>query len=155
MRRAALMPRSTLAAESFGDPVAFEEPGYRLARQVLTDRGATLLPIPVDDDGLRVSDLPTGTAVPPLVYLTPSHQFPLGSRLSLPRRHAVIGWAAAHDSLLVEDDYDGEFRYDTTPLPALAALAPSAWPILAPSLKCYRRPCGWATWLSRGSCAIR
>lgn len=116
-----LIARAVLAD---GDSVAIEEPGYRLAQQVVTDRGASLLPIPVDSDGLRVMDLPVGSATPPLVYLTPSHQFPLGSRLSVPRRHALISWATVHDSLLIEDDYDGEFRYDTTPLPALAALDP-------------------------------
>lgn len=108
-----------------GDPVAFEEPGYRLARQVLREHGARILPVPVDDDGLQVAELPCGEAAPTLVYTTPSHQFPLGSRLSLPRRHALLNWAHTYDSLIVEDDYDGEFRYDIAPLPALASLNPS------------------------------
>ncbi len=107
-----------------GDPVAFEEPGYRLARQVLREHGAEIVPIPVDEDGLDVAVLTAGSAAPLLVYTTPSHQFPLGSRLSLPRRHALLAWAAQQESLIVEDDYDGEFRYDTAPLPALAALDP-------------------------------
>lgn len=105
-----------------GDVVACEEPGYRLARQVLRERGAVILPIAVDEDGLRTAQLPTGPDAPLLVYTTPSHQFPLGSRLSLPRRHALLSWAQEQDSLIVEDDYDGEFRYDTAPLPALASL---------------------------------
>ncbi|ACO48047.1 PLP-dependent aminotransferase family protein [Deinococcus deserti] len=117
-----LVARAVLAP---GDVAAFEEPGYRLARQVLRERGARILPVPVDGDGLRVSELPVGAEAPTLVYTTPSHQFPLGSRLSLPRRRALLDWAQAHDSLIVEDDYDGEFRYDTAPLPALAALDPS------------------------------
>ncbi|UQN08136.1 PLP-dependent aminotransferase family protein [Deinococcus sp. QL22] len=108
-----------------GDTAAFEEPGYRLARQVLRERGVQILPVPVDADGMRVSALPLGVDAPPLVYLTPSHQFPLGSRLSIPRRHALLAWAREHDSLIVEDDYDGEFRYDTAPLPVLASLDPS------------------------------
>lgn len=108
-----------------GDVAAFEEPGYPLARQVLRERGVQILPVPVDGDGLRVSELPLGVAAPPLVYITPSHQFPLGSRLSIPRRHALLAWAREQDSLIVEDDYDSEFRYDTTPLPALASLDPS------------------------------
>ncbi|WP_083922623.1 PLP-dependent aminotransferase family protein [Deinococcus aquatilis] len=116
-----LVARAVLAP---GDMVAFEEPGYRLARQVLRERGAQILPVPVDEDGLRVSELPAGASAPPLVYTTPSHQFPLGSRLSLSRRHALLTWAREQDSLIVEDDYDGEFRYDTTPLPALASLDP-------------------------------
>ena len=116
-----LIARAVLA---LGDAAAFEDPGYRLACQVLRERGARILPIPVDDDGLRVAELPLGADGPPLVYTTPSHQFPLGWRLSLPRRRALLAWAHEHDSLIVEDDYDGEFRYDTAPLPALAALDP-------------------------------
>ncbi|GMA15333.1 GntR family transcriptional regulator [Deinococcus metallilatus] len=116
-----LVARAVLAP---GDVAAFEEPGYRLARQVLRERGAQILPVPVDEDGLRVAELPVGEGAPPLVYTTPSHQFPLGSRLSLPRRHALLAWARAQDSLIVEDDYDGEFRYDAAPLPALASLEP-------------------------------
>ncbi len=117
-----LVARAALAP---GDTAAFEDPGYRLARQVLREHGALILPVPVDEDGLRVADLPVGEAAPTLVYTTPSHQFPLGSRLSLPRRHALLAWAQTYDSLIVEDDYDGEFRYDTAPLPALAALNPA------------------------------
>lgn len=116
-----LVARAVLAP---GDVAAFEEPGYRLARQVLRERGAHILPVPVDEDGLRVTELPVGEGAPPLVYTTPSHQFPLGSRLSLPRRHALLAWAREQDSLIVEDDYDGEFRYDAAPLPALASLEP-------------------------------
>jgi len=108
-----------------GDRVAFEDPGYRLARQVLREYGAQIVPVPVDEDGLQVAVLPTGDAAPVLVYTTPSHQFPLGSRLSLPRRHALLTWAAREGGLVIEDDYDGEFRYDTAPLPALAALGPA------------------------------
>lgn len=117
-----LVARAVLAQ---GDVAAFEEPGYRLARQVLRERGAQILPVPVDGDGLRVAELPVGQGAPPLVYTTPSHQFPLGSRLSLPRRRALLAWAREHDSLIVEDDYDGEFRYDAAPLPALASLDPA------------------------------
>jgi GntR family transcriptional regulator/MocR family aminotransferase len=56
------------------------------------------------------------------VYVTPSHQYPLGGRLSVGRRHALLEWADAHGALIIEDDYDSEFRFDTLPLPALAAL---------------------------------
>jgi len=116
-----LVARAVLAP---GDVAAFEDPGYRLARQVLRERSARILPVPVDEDGLRVAELPLGADAPSLVYTTPSHQFPLGWRLSLPRRRALLAWAREHDSLIVEDDYDGEFRYDTAPLPALASLDP-------------------------------
>lgn len=114
-----LIARATIAG---GDTVAFEEPGYPLARQVLNATGASLLPVGVDDDGLRVNQLPTGEAAPLLVYCTPSHQYPLGSRLSLPRRTALLEWARRYDALILEDDYDGEFRFETAPLPALASL---------------------------------
>ncbi|MFC4425138.1 PLP-dependent aminotransferase family protein [Deinococcus navajonensis] len=105
-----------------GDPVAVEDPGYRLARQILQEAGARLLPLPVDADGLQPAGLPSGPLAPLLVYTTPSHQFPLGVRLSMPRRLALLEWAREQDALIVEDDYDSEFRYGAAPLPALAAL---------------------------------
>ncbi|WP_243398134.1 PLP-dependent aminotransferase family protein [Deinococcus koreensis] len=100
--------------------VLVENPGYRAARQVLLDAGHTAVPVPVDGDGLVV-----GPDTPParLAFVTPSHQFPLGGRMSLPRRLALLAWAQRHDALIVEDDYDGEFRYDAPPLPTLASLA--------------------------------
>ena len=102
-----------------GSAVLFEEPGYRAARQVLIDAGHYVIPVPVDDGGLMI-----GPDSPParLAYVTPSHQFPLGGRMSLPRRLALLDWAHRHDALIIEDDYDGEFRYDAPPLPTLASL---------------------------------
>jgi GntR family transcriptional regulator/MocR family aminotransferase len=105
-----------------GDRVGVEEPGYPLARQLLLARELHPVPLPVDDGGLRVADLPTGAKAPRAAYVTPSHQYPLGGRLSVGRRHALLEWAGAHGVLLVEDDYDSEFRFDAPPLPALAAL---------------------------------
>ncbi|GAA5448144.1 HTH-type transcriptional regulatory protein GabR [Deinococcus depolymerans] len=105
-----------------GDQVAFEDPGYRLARQIFQERGARITPLPVDNDGLRLDALPGGRRTPLLVYTTPSHQFPLGVRLSIPRRLALLEWAHAHDALVIEDDYDSEFRYGAAPLPSLASL---------------------------------
>jgi len=80
------------------------------------------VPVPVDEDGLRVEALPVGPEAPPLVYVTPSHQYPIGVRMSIGRRLALLEWATAHDALVVEDDYDGEFRFGAPPLPALAGL---------------------------------
>ena len=114
-----LIVRATLSA---GDSVGFEEPGYPAARQIVQAREGRLLPIPVDDDGMQVERLPHGLAAPLLVYTTPSHQYPLGTRLAVSRRLALLTWAQANDSLIVEDDYDSEFRFDTSPLPALASL---------------------------------
>jgi GntR family transcriptional regulator/MocR family aminotransferase len=114
-----LIARATLQP---GDSVAFEEPGYPSARRVFEARGAEIIPVPVDEDGLRVEKLPTGALAPLLVYTTPSHQYPLGARLSLTRRLGLLAWAEQCDALIVEDDYDSEYRYDAPPLPALAGL---------------------------------
>lgn len=110
------------ASLSVGDAVGFEEPGYPTARHTLQARGGRIVPIPLDDDGMQVERLPDGAAAPLLVYSTPSHQYPLATRLSVARRIALLTWAQANDSLIVEDDYDSEFRFDTSPLPALASL---------------------------------
>ncbi|HVD89527.1 MAG TPA: PLP-dependent aminotransferase family protein [Jatrophihabitantaceae bacterium] len=75
--------------------------------------------MPVDDEGLVVNALPTQTR---LVYVSPSHQFPLGMSMSLPRRRALIAWAADHDAAVVEDDYDSDFRYGARPIEALQTL---------------------------------
>jgi GntR family transcriptional regulator / MocR family aminotransferase len=99
-----------------------EEPGYPLARRILQTRGASIIAVPVDSEGLRVDALPQGLSAPVLVYVTPSHQFPLGGRLSLDRRMALLAWAQANNSLIIEDDYDSEFRFNAPPLPALVHL---------------------------------
>jgi len=105
-----------------GDAAAIENPGYPLARHALMAAGARIVPIQVDADGLIVDALPCGSSAPKVVYVTPSHQYPLGARLALFRRIALLAWAEQHDAVIIEDDYDGEFRYDAAPLPPLAAL---------------------------------
>jgi len=104
-----------------GARVGVEDPGYGRAVGALRDAGAEVVPLRVDDDGLVVDEVPAGLAA---VYCTPAHQFPLGGRLAAPRRTALVARARAEGFLLVEDDYDGELRYDVAPLPLLAALAP-------------------------------
>jgi len=104
-----------------GDRVGVEEPGYQAARAVFASRGARLVPCRVDRDGLVVEELPDDLR---LVYTTPAHQYPLGGRLPVPRRQALAAWARATGAIIVEDDYDGEFRYDVAPLPALFGLDP-------------------------------
>ena len=104
-----------------GDRVGVEEPGYPTARAVFAAHGVRTVPCPVDEGGLIVDALPDDLR---LVYLTPAHQYPLGGRLPVPRRQALIAWARATGALLAEDDYDGEFRYDVSPLPALFGLDP-------------------------------
>jgi GntR family transcriptional regulator / MocR family aminotransferase len=105
-----------------GATAVVEEPGYPSGRAVLELAGARLHPVPVDADGVVVGRL---REVPPdarLLYLTPSHQYPLGGRLPVDRRLDVLRWAAERDALVVEDDYDGEFRFGASPVPALASL---------------------------------
>jgi GntR family transcriptional regulator/MocR family aminotransferase len=96
-----------------GDTVALEDPGYPDARRVLAGSGVRHLFVPVDNDGIDVGVLEESTRnrlAPRLLYVTPSHQFPTGAVLSLARRLALLGWAARRNVLIVEDDYDSEFR---------------------------------------------
>jgi GntR family transcriptional regulator/MocR family aminotransferase len=99
--------------------VAVEEPGYAPLRNVLTAAGARIVSIPVDGEGLRVDRLPRTTKV---ICVTPSHQFPLGVHLSLARRTALLDFARSHSAVIIEDDYDGEFRFAGKPLDALQTL---------------------------------
>jgi GntR family transcriptional regulator/MocR family aminotransferase len=101
------------------DRVAVEDPGYSPVRLLFEAIGARVTAVPVDDEGLIVNALPSETR---LVYVSPSHQFPLGMSMSLPRRRALIAWAADHDAAVVEDDYDSEFRYGPKPIEALQTL---------------------------------
>lgn len=102
-----------------GATVAVEEPGYPPAHAALRAAGARVEPVPVDGEGLVVSALPPHTRV---VYVTPSHQFPLGHVMSLRRRQELLAFCAAHDAAIIEDDYDSEFRFDGRPLETLQAL---------------------------------
>jgi GntR family transcriptional regulator/MocR family aminotransferase len=102
-----------------GDVVAVEDPGYPPVRQLFESLGARVVPVPVDEAGLRVDQLPSQAK---LVYATPSHQFPLGSVLSLERRSALLEWASVHDAVIIEDDYDSEFRFADRPLDPLQSL---------------------------------
>ena len=102
------------------DRIAIEDPGYLNAVVAARDHQLGIVDVPVDEDGLRVSAL---TDVP-AVYVTPSHQYPLGGRLSVARRNELVRWARRTGAMLIEDDYDSEFRYDVAPLPALAQLDP-------------------------------
>ncbi|MEJ8279262.1 PLP-dependent aminotransferase family protein [Pseudonocardia spirodelae] len=104
-----------------GAAVAVEEPGYPRAVSALRAAGLDIVPVPVDGDGLVVDAVPAGCAA---VYTTPAHQFPTAVRMSAARRVALVERARAEDLLVIEDDYDGELRYDVAPLPLLAALAP-------------------------------
>ena len=103
-----------------GDHVVMEEPCYLMARRIFESVGANIIATPVDEQGLVTADLPeTGGA---LAYVTPSHQFPLGSVMSISRRQALLAWAHRHSSWLIEDDYDSEFRYGLRPVDPLQSL---------------------------------
>jgi GntR family transcriptional regulator / MocR family aminotransferase len=110
------------AALLSGRQVGVEDPGYPRLWPVLRAQGAELLPLSVDDDGLLVNTLPVGRNAPAAVFLTPSHQCPLGGRLPVSRRSSLLAWADRQGTLLVEDDYDSEFRFGVPPLPAMASL---------------------------------
>jgi GntR family transcriptional regulator/MocR family aminotransferase len=105
-----------------GDDVWMEDPGYYGARGAIVAAGARPVPVPVDGGGL---DVEAGRRRAPrarLVYVTPSHQFPLGVTMSLPRRLALLEWARVAGGYAVEDDYDSEYRYVGDPLPSLQGL---------------------------------
>ncbi len=106
-----------------GHTVAFEDPGYPAGRRAFVEGGSTVRPVPVDDQGLLVGRLDEHDYG---VYVTPAHQYPLGSRLSVKRRTALLSWATANSAVIFEDDYDGEFRYDVAPMPALRAMSDGA-----------------------------
>src|SRR5262245_19912480 len=106
-----------------GDEVAVEQPGYAAARQLFRAHGARLRWLPVNDEGAALDGLTSRTR---LVHVTPSHQFPTGVSMSLPRRLALAEWARAHSAVIIEDDYDSEYRYSGPPLPALQSLAGDA-----------------------------
>lgn len=103
-----------------------EDPSWPRLREVAAAAGLTPVPVPVDADGIDVARLSsaaerTGASA---ALITPAHQFPLGAALAPVRRDAIVRWARANDAVLIEDDYDAEFRYDRRPVAALQGLAP-------------------------------
>ncbi len=102
--------------------VGIEDPGYPAAHRIVEALGVHVESLPVDDAGLITEQLPVTAPTPTAIYVTPAHQYPLGGRLPASRRLDLLRWARAHDALVIEDDYDSEFRFDVPPLPALAAL---------------------------------
>ena len=120
--------------------MAVEDPCAPRYRRIVQAAGLRVVPVPVDDDGLVVAELERSDA--PAVLVTPAHQFPLGVTMTAARRAALVEWSRRRDGLIVEDDYDGEFRYDRQPLGALQRLDPdrviyagTASKTLAPGLR--------------------
>jgi len=114
-----------LASRLLADPcdiAIIEDPGYIGARSALEAAGMKIIPLPVGKDGLRVEVLSRRQLKGKLVYVTPSHQFPLGVVLSLANRLQLLEWAAQKDAWIIEDDFDSEYRYESKPIPALQGL---------------------------------
>ncbi len=104
---------------SDGDLVATEDPSFIGIRQSLKTSGATVCPIALDRDGIRIDLLAELPQAPRLIYVTPSHQDTLGIPMSRSRRHRLLQWVVSNNTIIVEDDYDSEYRYGEEPLPAL------------------------------------
>jgi len=122
------------------DCVAVEDPSHPEQRLLIEHAGMRTIPVAVDGDGIRVDELVRGEAR--AVLVTPAHQFPLGVVLAPARRAALLAWARDRKALVLEDDYDAEYRYDRAPIGALQGVAPeqvlyagSASKMLAPALR--------------------
>ena len=105
-----------------GDPVWMEDPGYFGATIAFGNAGAKMIPVPLDEQGISVS---AGLRMCPHAkgaYVTPGHQFPLGMTMSLERRMAVLHWASRNGAFVIEDDYDSEYRFEGSPVPAMQSL---------------------------------
>ena len=103
-----------------GSAVIMEEPCYLMARRVFESIGAEVLSVPVDEHGLVTKELPK--VKNSLIYVTPSHQFPLGAVLPIGRRRELLSWAKTNKAWIIEDDYDSEFRYGLRPTETLQSL---------------------------------
>jgi GntR family transcriptional regulator/MocR family aminotransferase len=112
---------SAMAVLDPGDRAWIEDPGFHQARRGLALAGATIVPRPVDAEGIVIHGAPRRPA-PRIIYVTPSHQFPLGVTMSLKRRKALLEFAQTHGAYILEDDYNAEFRFSGPPLPCLQGL---------------------------------
>ncbi len=112
---------SALALVNPGEVAWMEDPGFYQARRVFKFAGANVVPRPVDEEGIVIAR-PARRMSPKIIYVTPSHQFPLGMTMSLARRAELISFAHAHDSYIFEDDHNSEFRFTGPPLPCLQGL---------------------------------
>jgi GntR family transcriptional regulator / MocR family aminotransferase len=121
---------SAMALVNRGEVAWIEDPGFYQARRVFGFAGATVIPRPVDREGITIAR-PSKQRSPKIIYVTPSHQFPLGMTMSLARRTALIDFARACDAYIFEDDHNSEFRYTGPPLPCLQGLDNSSRVIYA------------------------
>jgi len=125
-----------------------EDPSWSRMRQVAAAEGLASVPVPVDDHGVDVEALVTASlrTGARAALVTPAHQFPIGAALSPERREGLVAWARACDGVVIEDDYDAEFRYDRRPIGALQAMAPDRV-VLAGSLSKTASPALGVGWL--------
>ncbi|MBB3381529.1 MULTISPECIES: PLP-dependent aminotransferase family protein [unclassified Rhizobium] len=115
-----LLASVLLQPDHRGDIVWMEDPGYASAQAILRMAGASLVPVPCNAEGI---DIAQGAGPPPrLIYVTPSHQYPTGVTMSLPRRLALLEFARANGAIVLEDDYDSEFQYASRPIAALQGI---------------------------------
>jgi GntR family transcriptional regulator / MocR family aminotransferase len=121
---------SAIALLNPGEPAWVEDPCYQQTRRILTLAAARIVPKPLDDQGIVIARSPK-EPLPKLIYITPSHQFPLGVTMSFQRRTALLDFARAHNAFVFEDDYDAEFRFTGPPLPSLQGIDDSARVIYA------------------------
>jgi GntR family transcriptional regulator/MocR family aminotransferase len=119
MQQAMLL--SAMAVLNPGEVAWIEDPCYQQAQRVLTLAGVKIAPKPIDDQGIVIARSSKEPA-PRIIYVTPSHQFPLGITMSFQRRTAVLDFARAHNAFIFEDDYDAEFRFTGPPLPSLQGI---------------------------------
>lgn len=105
-----------------GDPIWMEDPGYPGAAFALRAAGAQIIPVPVDSEGLNIEEARGQAPHARLVYVTPANQFPLGTTMSTGRRRDLLDWAAHENGWIIEDEYDAEYRYSGSPLPALQGM---------------------------------
>ncbi|HKR31537.1 MAG TPA: PLP-dependent aminotransferase family protein, partial [Terriglobales bacterium] len=99
-----------------------EDPGYPSARQAFISAGARLVPVPVDDEGMKVAEMIRRRQKAQAVYITPSHQYPLGMTMTATRRMLLLNWAARSGAWIIEDDYDSEYRFGSRPISSLQGL---------------------------------
>jgi GntR family transcriptional regulator/MocR family aminotransferase len=104
------------------DPMCMEEPGYPGARQAFMTAGTRLIRVPVDDEGINVAELIRRGRGARAVYVTPSHQYPMGMTMSATRRMLLLNWAARTGAWIIEDDYDSEYRFGTRPIASLQGM---------------------------------
>jgi len=112
---------SAMAVLNPGEVAWIEDPCYQQTRRVLSLAGVKIIPKPIDNQGIVIARSPK-EPLPRMIYVTPSHQFPLGVTMTFQRRTALLDFARAHDAFIFEDDYDAEFRFTGPPLPALQGI---------------------------------